>query len=168
MGMIDVTEKPVVHRRAEAAGRIHLSPKTIEKIRAGSIKKGDPLQVAEVAAMNAAKQTHLLIPHCHQIPLDTVGVRFQLSERSIEASCIVRAQARTGVEMEALVGISTALNTLWDMVKYLEKDEQGQYPGTRITDIRVIKKEKRTSVHSFYILMETSSSFTGLSKVFHP
>jgi cyclic pyranopterin phosphate synthase len=144
MGMIDVTEKPVVHRRAEAAGRIHLSAKTIEKIRAGSIKKGDPLQVAEVAAMNAAKQTHLLIPHCHQIPLDTVGVSFQLSEQSIEAKCIVRAQARTGVEMEALVGISTALNTLWDMVKYLEKDEKGQYPSTRITDIRVIKKEKET------------------------
>ena len=142
MGMVDVTEKPVVHRRAEATGRIHLSKKTIDKIKAGSIKKGDPLQVAEVAAMNAAKQTHILIPHCHQIPLDTVGVSFQLSEESIEVRCSVRAQARTGVEMEALVGISTALNTLWDMVKYLEKDEQGQYPRTRITDVRVLHKEK--------------------------
>jgi cyclic pyranopterin phosphate synthase len=142
MGMVDVTDKPVIHRQAEAAGRILLSPETIEKIRAGEIKKGDPLQVAEVAAMNAAKQTHLLIPHCHQIPLDTIRVDFRLSEDSIEASCVVRAQARTGVEMEALVGVSTALNTLWDMVKYLEKDEQGQYPTTRINDIRVIKKEK--------------------------
>ncbi len=92
--------------------------------------------------MNAAKQTHLLIPHCHQIPLDTVGVDFQLSKDSVEARCVVRAQARTGVEMEALVGISTALNTVWDMVKYLEKDEAGQYPTTRITDIRVVRKEK--------------------------
>ena len=142
MGMIDVSEKPVIHRKAEATGTIHLSPKTIEEIKAGRIKKGNPLQVAEVTAMNAAKQTYLLIPHCHQIPLDAVSVDFQVFEGSIEARCFVRAQARTGVEMEALVGVSAALNTLWDMVKYLEKDEQGQYPDTRITDIRVLKKEK--------------------------
>ena len=142
MGMIDVSEKPVIHRKAEATGTIYLSPKTIEEIKAGSIKKGNPLQVAEVTAMNAAKQTYLLIPHCHQIPLDTVSVDFQVSKGSIEARCFVKAQARTGVEMEALVGVSAALNTLWDMVKYLEKDEQGQYPDTRITDIRVLKKEK--------------------------
>jgi len=142
MGMVDVTEKPIVHRRAEAKGKILLSPKTIEEIRAGRIKKGDPLQVAEVAAMNAAKQTHLLIPHCHQIPLDAVSLDFQLKKDAVEARCLVRAQARTGVEMEALVGVSTALNVLWDMVKYLEKDREGQYPTTRITDIRVVRKEK--------------------------
>ena len=142
MGMIDVSEKPVVSRKAEAAGTIFLSPKTIEEISAGKIRKGNPLPVAEVSAMNAAKQTYLLIPHCHQIPLDTVSVDFQVREGSIEVRCLVKAQARTGVEMEALVGVSAALNTLWDMVKYLEKDEQGQYPGTRITDIRVLKKEK--------------------------
>jgi len=140
--MVDVAEKPVVLRRAEAAGRIYLSPKTIAEIQEGRIKKGNPLPVAEVAAMNAAKQTSLLIPHCHQIPLDMVRVAFQVSSDFIEATCFVKAQARTGVEMEALVGVSAALNTLWDMVKYLEKDEKGQYPGTRITDIRVIKKEK--------------------------
>jgi cyclic pyranopterin phosphate synthase len=92
--------------------------------------------------MNAAKQTHILIPHCHQIPLDTVGVDFQISKEVIEARCAVSAQARTGVEMEALVGVTMALNTLWDVVKYLEKDEQGQYPSTRMTDIRVIRKVK--------------------------
>jgi len=142
MGMIDVSEKPIVNRRAEAAGTIFLSPKTIEEIKAGRIRKGNPLPVAEVSAMNAAKQTHLLIPHCHQIPLDTVSVDFQINDESIEVRCHVRAQARTGVEMEALVGVSAALNTLWDMVKYLEKDEQGQYPGTRISDIRVLHKVK--------------------------
>lgn len=142
MGMIDVSEKPVVLRKAEAAGRIFLSPKTLGEIRAGRIKKGNPLPVAEVAAMNAAKQTHLLIPHCHQIALDTVQVDFDVRGDSIEAVCFVSARARTGVEMEALVGVSVALNTLWDMVKYLEKDDQGQYPFTRITDIRVLKKEK--------------------------
>jgi len=142
MGMMDVTEKPVIRRQAEAAGKIHLSPDTIRKIDQGQIKKGDPLLVAEVAAMNAAKQTHLLIPHCHQIHLDMVKVSFEVSKESIDAWCLVRTHARTGVEMEALVGVSTALNTLWDMVKYLEKDEGGQYPFTRITDIRVVKKEK--------------------------
>jgi len=142
MGMIDVTEKPVVRRQAVASGRILLSSATLEKIRAGEIRKGDPLPVAEVAGMNGAKQTHLLIPHCHQIPLDAVGLSFELGDDSIEARCHVRAQARTGVEMEALVGVSLALNTIWDMVKYLEKDAGGQYPGTRISDIRVEMKEK--------------------------
>ena len=142
MGMIDVSEKRVIKRQAEAAGRIELSPTTIEKIENGQIKKGNPILVAEIAAMNAAKQTHLLIPHCHQIPLDVVKVTFQVSKESIEARCFVSAQARTGVEMEALVGVSMALNSLWDMVKYLEKDELGQYPSTRINDIRVLRKEK--------------------------
>jgi cyclic pyranopterin phosphate synthase len=142
MGMIDVSEKPIVLRKAQAVGRITLSPKTLEEIKAGRIKKGNPLPVAEVAAMNAAKQTHLLIPHCHQIPLDTVRVDFEVHADRIEAICNVSAQARTGVEMEALVGVTMALNTIWDMVKYLEKDDKGQYPSTRITDIRVLKKEK--------------------------
>ena len=143
--MIDVTEKPVLRRMAVASGKILLSEQTINEIRGGRIKKGDPLPVAEVAAMTAAKQTHLLIPHCHQIPLDMVGVDFQVSDVSVEARCTVRAQARTGVEMEAIVGVTAALNTLWDMVKYLEKDERGQYPGTMISEIRVLIKEKEES-----------------------
>ena len=142
MGMVDVTKKPIVLREAEAVGRILLSRKTLKEIKTGGVKKGDPLQVAEVAAMNAAKQTHLIIPHCHQIPLDTVGVDFQVSEDWVEARCLVKAQARTGVEMEALGGVSIALNTIWDIVKYLEKDEHGQYPDTRITEIKVIRKKK--------------------------
>ncbi len=142
MGMVDVTEKPVVHRFAEAVGRIYLSPTTIKEIESGRIKKGDPLLVAEVAGMNAAKQTHLLIPHCHQLPLDAVDVTFEVSGDSIAVRCLVKAQARTGVEMEALVGVSIALNTLWDMVKYLEKNNEGQYPTTCISDIRVIQKRK--------------------------
>ena len=142
MGMTDVTEKPVIRRQAEAAGKIYLSPDTVKEIAQGQVKKGDPLLVAEIAAMNAAKQTHLLIPHCHQIPLDVVKASFKVLKDSIEARCLVKTHSRTGVEMEAIVGVSTALNTLWDMVKYLEKDERGQYPSTRITDIRVVKKEK--------------------------
>ncbi len=142
MGMIDVSEKPVVKRQATTTGKILISSETVGKIREGRIKKGDPLLVAEIAGMNAAKQTHLLIPHCHQIPLDMVRVTFQLDQGVVSAECIVRSQARTGVEMEALVGVSVALNTIWDMVKYLEKDDMGQYPGTMITDIRVVEKVK--------------------------
>ncbi len=142
MGMVDVTEKPVIKRKAEAGGKVLLSPDTIQTIKQGKIKKGDPLFAAEIAAMNAAKQTHLLIPHCHQIPLDTVSVSFEIFKESIEVKCLVKAQARTGVEMEALIGVSIALNTLWDMVKYLEKDHMGQYNSTMISDIRVIEKTK--------------------------
>jgi cyclic pyranopterin phosphate synthase len=145
MGMVDVTEKPVVQRKAEASGRIYLSAGTMEAIREGKIKKGNPFPVAEVAAMNAAKQTHLLIPHCHQIPLDTVRVSFQMTPAFVEAVCFVSAVAKTGVEMEALVGVTMALNTLWDMVKYLEKDHGGQYPATKISDVVVLKKEKSTA-----------------------
>lgn len=135
-------EKPVILREAEASGRITLSDETIRAIRQGSVRKGDPLAVAEVAGMTAAKQTSVWIPHCHQIPLDTVELRFSLGEGRVEAACLVRARARTGVEMEALVGVSAALCTIWDMVKYLEKDDQGQYPATRISEIRVLKKVK--------------------------
>jgi cyclic pyranopterin phosphate synthase len=140
--MVDVSEKPVIRREAEAAGKIYLSSGTLEAIKNGKIKKGDPFIVSEVAGMNAAKQTHQLIPHCHQISLDTVRIDFVFEKGSIESRCFVSAQARTGVEMEALVGVSIALNTLWDMVKYIEKDEQGQYPETRIHEIRVLRKIK--------------------------
>lgn len=142
MGMIDISGKKVVLREAIASGRIVLSPETLKLVKAKRIKKGDPLLVAEVAAMKAAKETYLLIPHCHQIPLNTVDLSFSLEDDYIEASCLVKAEAMTGVEMEALVGASMALTTIWDMVKYLEKDEDGQYPSTRIADIRVIKKTK--------------------------
>lgn len=146
MGMVDVTEKPIIKRYAEASGRLYLKTDTINGIKAGNIKKGDPLLIAEIAGMNAAKQTHLLIPHCHQIPLDMVEIDFTVNDDCIDAVCTVSAQARTGVEMEALVGVSIALNTILDTVKYIEKDPDGQYPLTKITDIRVLFKKKGENV----------------------
>jgi len=143
MGMIDITGKRVLLREAVASGRIILSPGTVKKIRENQIKKGDPLVVAEIAAMKAAKETYLLIPHCHQIPLNTVELNFSIGNNFVEANCLVKAEAMTGVEMEALVGASIALTTIWDMVKYLEKDKDGQYPSTRISDIKVLKKVKK-------------------------
>lgn len=144
MGMIDVGDKPVVLREAEAQGRILLSGNALDAIRNHRVRKGDPFPVAEVAGMQSAKQTAWLIPHCHQVPLDTVDVVCTLTGEGVDVSCRVRARARTGVEMEALVGVTAALNTVWDMVKYLEKDPAGQYPHTRITDIRVVRKQKGT------------------------
>jgi len=142
MGMVDISKKDVIERIAEAEGQLHLLPDTIEKIRQGEIQKGDPFKVAEIAGMLSVKKTHLLIPHCHPLPIESVRFDFQLSDSYVIVRCTVKARAKTGVEMEALVGVSMALNTIWDMVKYLEKDEEGQYPTTKITDIRVIRKVK--------------------------
>jgi cyclic pyranopterin phosphate synthase len=140
--MIDISEKEVTKRRAVARGKLHLKKETIKKIKKNEIKKGDPIEISRIAAVNAAKQTSQLIPLCHQIPLELVESDFDIREDFIEVNVTVSARAKTGVEMEALAGVSLALLTLWDMVKYLEKDERGQYPSTRITDVEVLKKEK--------------------------
>jgi cyclic pyranopterin phosphate synthase len=140
--MIDVSDKEVVHREAEATGRIRLMPETIEKIRSGRIKKGNPLPAAEVACILAVKKTPELLPLCHPIPITSVEAEFIVTEDNIEARCRVTADYKTGVEMEALTGVSTALLTIWDMVKYLEKDEDGQYPLTAITGVKVTEKRK--------------------------
>jgi len=142
MGMVDIGDKEIVRREAIASGKLYLKKETIEHIRSGQIKKGDPLQVAEVAGINAAKQTQMLIPYCHQIPLDRVELKFTINDNCIHVSCSAKATAKTGVEMEALVGLAVALSTILDMVKYLEKDEAGQYPETVISDIRILKKKK--------------------------
>ena len=92
--------------------------------------------------MTAVKQAQFLIAYCHPIPIEKVDADFTLEKSSIKVSCTVLATAKTGVEMEALVGTTLALNTIWDMAKYLEKDDDGQYPSTAITDIKVVKKVK--------------------------
>ncbi len=141
-GMVDITEKPAVFRRASASGSIRLQEATIEAIKSGQVKKGDALATARLAAILAAKDTPRLIPMCHPIPITGLEVSFQLKPERVEASVTVTSVGRTGVEMEALVAVSAALLNVWDMVKYLEKDESGNYPDTAIEEIRVIKKEK--------------------------
>lgn len=140
--MIDISHKPVVKRVAEAEGKIWLQPETIQKIRQGNIEKGDVFSTANISGILAAKKTPKLIPLCHLIPLSKVDLHFTIHEKHVTARCTVIGEYKTGVEMEALVGVSTALLTIWDMVKYLEKDERGQYPHTKITDIKVLKKKK--------------------------
>jgi cyclic pyranopterin phosphate synthase len=90
----------------------------------------------------AVKETARLIPMCHAIPVTAVEVGFEQMDDSIEVTVTVRSVGRTGVEMEALSGVSVALLTIWDMVKSAEKDPQGQYPVTRIDGIRVLRKQK--------------------------
>jgi len=140
MKMIDISDKEVVHREAEASGRIRLKPETIEKIRSREVKKGDPLPAAEIACILAVKKTPELLPLCHPIPITSVDAEFHISDEYVEARCRVTADYKTGVEMEALTGVSAALLTIWDMVKYLEKDEDGQYPSTVITGVKVTEK----------------------------
>jgi cyclic pyranopterin phosphate synthase len=140
--MIDISEKPIVARTAIAQGEIKLKNKTIEAINKKTVKKGDVFECAKVAGISAVKNTSLLIPFCHQIPLTSAKIDFELKEELVICKCEVKAEYKTGVEMDALVGVTTALLTVWDMVKYLEKDDEGQYPLTRIDNIKVIKKEK--------------------------
>jgi cyclic pyranopterin phosphate synthase len=140
--MIDISDKLAVRRVASAKGEIKLKPETIAQIRQGKIKKGDVLSVARVAGINAVKNTPSIIPLCHPIPIDFIGIDFEVGENSVVCSCQVKADYKTGVEMEALVGTATTLLAIWDMVKYLEKDERGQYPQTRIINIEVVEKTK--------------------------
>jgi cyclic pyranopterin phosphate synthase len=140
--MVDITGKDVVPRTAEAVGRIILKRETLNAIKSRSVKKGDPLAAAEIACIQAVKKTPDLIPMCHNIPIGSVDANFTLGNEWVEAKCRVNATYKTGVEMEALTGLSVGLLTIWDMVKYLEKDENGKYPHTRITDIRVSEKRK--------------------------
>lgn len=140
--MIDVSGKETVYRQATAIGSIKLKKTTIQTIKEKGIKKGDPLTMGETAAILAVKKTPELIPLCHNIPIGKVDVSYTFTEDSVEARCTVVTNAQTGVEMEALMGVTTALLNIWDMTKYLEKDENGQYPDAVITDIKVLEKRK--------------------------
>ena len=142
-GMIDISEKGDVVREAVVSGRIQIKSSTIEKIKSGTVKKGNVLGCAETAAILAVKKTPAVIPMCHPISIDSVKVDFSIGERDIKAVVSVKSVGKTGVEMDALHGVSVALLTLWDMVKPEEKDETGNYPHTKIEEIKVEKKEKR-------------------------
>ena len=140
--MIDISDKKIIMRRAKAKGEIKLKKETIKAIKEKKVKKGDVFTVARVAGLNAVKNTSMLIPMCHPVPVSAVDIDFDVRENSIICVCEVKAEYKTGVEMEALTGATVALLTIWDMVKYLEKDEKGQYPETKITNVEVVEKVK--------------------------
>ena len=140
--MIDISSKEIVERTATASGYIRLQESTVRSINEKAVKKGDVLETARVAGISAAKRTWDLIPYCHQIPISSVNVEFDVSSNGIKTSCTVKATYRTGVEMEAVNCVEIALLTIWDMVKYLEKDKEGQYPNTEISSVKVDSKRK--------------------------
>ena len=141
-GVVDIGHKPIVHRRAIATGLLHLSNQSKNAILNGQIKKGDVIEASTIAAIQAVKETPRIIPHCHPIPLEGCKVDWTWEGNSLRCTVEVNAQYKTGIEMEALTGVSAGLLCALDMVKSLEKDSNGQYPETKITDIVVLEKHK--------------------------
>lgn len=130
--MIDVSEKRNSRRTAVARAILRVDRTAIERIRRHEIPKGDPLEVAKVAAVQAAKNTSSLIPYCHPLPIDFVGVEHELGEDTVTSTVTVKADYKTGVEMEALTAAATAGLTIYDMLKMFGHEMQ--------LDVRLISK----------------------------
>ena len=141
--MVDISKKDDVERFCVAEGYIKLKPETIKLIKDQKIKKGNVLTTAQIAGILAVKKTYELIPMCHPLPITSINIDFEIFEDKIKAICSVKTTYKTGIEMEALTGVSIALLTIWDMVKSAEKDENGQYKTAEIFGIRVVEKIKK-------------------------
>ena len=140
--MVDVGGKPVTVRTARAAGRLLAQPETIRRIREGGLEKGDAIATARIAGIMAAKQTSGIVPLCHPLPLDSVTVTISFDDpNAVAIEAIVRATARTGVEMEALVAVTAAALTLYDMSKSID-------PGMSIEAVQL--EEKTGGIHGDY------------------
>lgn len=133
--MVNVGAKPVQRRRAVAAAKLVCQPATIRALKKNALPKGDVLTVAQIAGIQAAKQTSDLIPLCHPLALCHVAVNFKLKRDAVEILCAAETGAQTGVEMEALTGASVAALTLYDMCKAVDKT-------MRIEGVRVVEKIK--------------------------
>ena len=133
--MVDVGSKGILKRTAVASGSIRMAAETLEAVLDDRVKKGNVLAVARVAGIQAAKSTPSLIPLCHSLPLDVVSVDFTMGENEVLVTCRVSCQARTGVEMEALTGVSVALLTIYDMCKAIDK-------GMILEGIRLVSKQR--------------------------
>jgi cyclic pyranopterin phosphate synthase len=133
--MVDVSAKPISARDAVARGRIRMSAEAVRLIRAGAIKKGDPLQSARLAGIMAAKRTADLIPLCHPLPLAHVDVRLVPARDGYTIDARARTAAQTGVEMEALTAVAVAALTIYDMVKAVD-------PAMVIDGITLVEKHK--------------------------
>jgi cyclic pyranopterin phosphate synthase len=134
--MVDVSAKPLSSRVAVAAGRIALARGTVALIRKNEIAKGDVIATARLAGIQAAKRTAHLIPLCHTIPLSEVKIDIDLEKNGAAVTCTARTVAQTGVEMEALTGVSVALLTIYDMCKAVDKEMV-------IGEVRLLEKTKR-------------------------
>jgi cyclic pyranopterin monophosphate synthase len=135
--MVDVSAKPMSKRRAVATGKIRLRRTTLDLITNDQIAKGNVFATARIAGIQAAKQTAHLVPLCHTLPLAEVKIDVLTSNQGAEVKCTAQTIAQTGVEMEALVGVTAALLTIYDMCKAVDKKME-------IYDVRLIEKTKRT------------------------
>src|SRR5213079_3126650 len=135
--MVDVSAKPLSKRRAVARGKIRLHRETLDLIARDQIAKGNVFATARIAGIQAAKQTAQLIPLCHTLPLTEVKIDVVTSNQGVEVKCTAQTIAQTGVEMEALVGVTVALLTIYDMCKAVDKEMQ-------IFDVRLVEKTKST------------------------
>ena len=133
--MVDVWDKPLSARVAIAKGKIKLQRKTLELISEDEIAKGDVFATARIAGIQAAKRTAQLIPLCHTLPLSEVKIDIVTSVGGAEVTCAARTVAQTGVEMEALVGVTVTMLTIYDMCKAVDKD-------MRISDVSLVVKTK--------------------------
>jgi len=133
--MVNVGHKPVQRRRATAAGRLVCRAETIRALKKNALPKGDVLTVAQIAGIQAAKKTSELVPLCHPLALNHVEISFRVRPAAIEILCTTETTSQTGVEIEALTGVSVAALTLYDMCKAVDKT-------MRIEGIRVIQKIK--------------------------
>jgi cyclic pyranopterin phosphate synthase len=131
--MVDVSEKSNTHRRAVASAKVLLNADAIEAIAKNTNPKGNPLEVARIAGIMAAKRTADLIPLCHQLPLSKVNIKTEMKDYGVFLESEVKTTAPTGVEMEALTAVSIAALTIYDMCKAVQKDIQ-------ITDVRLESK----------------------------
>ena len=134
--MVDVSAKPLSARTAIAEGKIALAKETVALIRQNEIAKGDVIATARLAGIQAAKRTAHLIPLCHTIPLSEVKIDIELSKDGGTVTCAARTVAQTGVEMEALTGVSVALLTIYDMCKAVDKKME-------IGEVRLVEKTKQ-------------------------
>jgi cyclic pyranopterin monophosphate synthase len=134
--MVDVSAKPLVARKAVATGKIRLRRETLDLISNDQIAKGNVFATARVAGIQAAKQTAQLIPLCHTLPLGEARIEIVTSNQGAEVKCTAQTVAQTGVEMEALTGVTIALLTIYDMCKGVDKEME-------ISDVRLIEKTKR-------------------------
>ena len=133
--MVDVSHKPDTTRTAIARGEVHMTKATLDLIRAGQIKKGDVLTVAQIAGITASKRTSELIPLCHPLPISKIDVDLALDESlpGVIITATVKVTGKTGVEMEALTAVSVAALTVYDMAKAAEKT-------MKIQNIRLVEK----------------------------
>ncbi len=141
-GIVNITKKPVVERRAVATGVINLSTGSKQAIENRRVSKGDVIEASTIAAIQAVKDTPRIIPHCHPIPLEGCEVSWEWENLSLRCTVEVVANYKTGIEMEAITGVVGGLLCVLDMVKFLEKDENGQYQNTSITELKILEKYK--------------------------